>query len=87
MPSEFGFEPRSPRDGTFLVLGRFDTNSAHSGPFLAIFGPFLRHIVESEGNKGLFVTGAIQAHVECSNHFPLFGRFDTVLGPFWAKKG
>ena len=40
MPSEFGFEPRSPRYGLFLVLDLFDTDIAHSGPFLAIFGPF-----------------------------------------------
>ena len=31
--------------------------------------------------------GAIKAHVECSNHFPSFGRFGWVSGPFWAKKG
>ena len=31
--------------------------------------------------------GAIKAHVECSNSFPLFVRFDWVTGPFWAKKG
>ena len=57
MPSEFGFEPRSPRYGPFLVLGLFDRNGAHSGPFLAIFGPFLRRIVELKGKKGLLVTG------------------------------
>ena len=57
MPSEFGFEPCSPRYGPFLVLGLFVTNSAHSGHFLAIFGPFLGHIMELEGKKGLLVTG------------------------------
>ena len=31
--------------------------------------------------------GAVKAHVECSNRFPWFGRFDWGLGPFWAKKG
>ena len=31
--------------------------------------------------------GAIMAHVKCSIRFPSFGRFDWVLGPFWAKKG
>ena len=55
MPSGFGFEPRSPRYGPFLVLGLFDTNCAHFGPFLAIFGPFLGHIVGLEGKKRLFV--------------------------------
>ena len=24
--------------------------------------------------------------MECTNCFPSFGRFDWVLGPFWAKK-
>ena len=56
MPLDFRFEPRSPRYGPFLVLGRFDTNWAHAGPFLDIFGPFLGHIMDLEGNKGLFVT-------------------------------
>ena len=40
LPSEFAFEPLSPRFGPFLVLGLFDTNSAHLGHF----GPFLGHI-------------------------------------------
>ena len=57
MPLEFGFEPRSPRYGPFMVLGLFDTNGAQSAPFWAIFGPFLGHIVDLEGNKGLLVTG------------------------------
>ena len=56
MPSEFGFEPRSPRYSPFLVLGLFHTNNANSAAFLAIFGPFLAHIMELEGIKGLFVT-------------------------------
>ena len=56
MPSEFGFEPRSPRYGPFLVLGLFDKSGAHSGPFSAIFGPFLGDIVELEDKKGLLVT-------------------------------
>ena len=30
---------------------------------------------------------AIGAHVEYSNRLPLFGRFEWVSGPFWAKKG
>ena len=54
MPSEFGFEPRSPKYGPFLVSGMFDTNNAHLfGHFWAVLG----HIVELEGNKGLLVTG------------------------------
>ena len=57
MPSECGFEPRSPRYGPFLVLGLFDTNGAQSGSFLAIFEPFFGRIVELKGKKGLLVTG------------------------------
>ena len=76
MPSEFGFEPHSPRYGPFLVLGLFDTKGAQSRPFLAILGPLLGHIAESEGNKGLFVTS--------------FGRLEWGrFGPkklFWGKK-
>ena len=44
VPSEFGFEPRSPRYGPFLVSGLFDTNNAHSGhfwPFLDRFSDIL----------------------------------------------
>ena len=64
MPSKFGFAPHSPRYNPLLVLGMVDTNNAHFGPFLAIFGLFLGHIVELEGNKGLFVTG--QSRRTCS---------------------
>ena len=56
MPSEFGFEPRSPIYGHFSVLGLVDTKCAQFGPFLVIFGPFLGNIVGLEGNKGCFVT-------------------------------
>ena len=45
MPSEFGFEPRSRRYGVFLVSG-----------FWRLFGPFLGHIVELKGTRGLFDT-------------------------------
>ena len=56
-PRNASFEPRSPRYGPFLVSEVFDTHCAQSGPFLAIFGPFLGHIVELEGKNGLLVTG------------------------------
>ena len=58
MPLEFGFEPRGLRYGPFLVLGLFGTNSAPSGPFLAIFGPFLGYIVELKGSLSRGNTGA-----------------------------
>ena len=47
MPSEFGFEPRSPKYGVLLVLGLFDTNCEHCGPFLAILG-----LLEGKGLYG-----------------------------------
>ena len=28
----------------------------------------------------------VRAHVECTNPFPSFGRFEWVPGPFWANK-
>ena len=57
MPSEFGFEPRSPRYSPFLVFGLVGHKQRRFRPFLAIFGPFLGHIEGLEGNKRLFVTG------------------------------
>ena len=57
VPSEFGFEPRSPRYGPFLVSGLLDTNNAHSGHFWPFLGRFIGHIVELEGNKRFFVKG------------------------------
>ena len=29
----------------------------------------------------------VRGHVDYTNHFPSFCRFDGVRGPFWAKKG
>ena len=55
MPSEFKFEPRSPRYGPFLVSGCRRTWRKFWG-FLAPFGPFLGHIGELGGNKELLVT-------------------------------
>ena len=60
MPSEFGFEPHSPRHGLFLVLGLFDTKGAQFGPFAASTGPFLGHIVELERKEELLVTGQLR---------------------------
>ena len=39
------------------------------------------------GQQRAVCHGAIEAHVECSDCFPSFGRLEWVLGPFWAKKG
>ena len=83
MPSEFGFEPRSPRHGLLLVLGLFDT-AAHIRPFLAIFGPFLGHIVELEGKKELFVMGQSRrtwSVATVSLRLVVFTRFRDCFGP------
>ena len=29
----------------------------------------------------------VKSHVECTHRFPLFGRFEWVLGLFWSKNG
>ena len=93
MPSEFGFEPRSPRFGPFLVLRLFDTNNAHSGPFLAIFGPFLGHMVT------FFFSKVVPRQLGMLKQVFL-ARFELVVtlfgpwkipecfenGPFWDKK-
>ena len=87
MPSEFRFEPCSPRYGPFLVLGLFDINNAHSSQLVAIFGPFLGYIVELEGNKGLFVTGQLRGTwnvATVSLRLAVLSGFRSCLGP---KKG
>ena len=56
LPLEFRSEPRRPRYGPFLVLGLLDTSFGHFAPFLAIFEPFLGHIVEVGGKKRLCST-------------------------------
>ena len=53
MPSEFGFEPRSPRYGPCLVLG-VGSHCADFGAFWRLFGPFVGYILELEGTRGLF---------------------------------
>ena len=87
MPSEVGFELHSPRYGLFLVLGLVGTNCAQSRLFLAIFRPFLGHIVELEGKKGLFVTGKSSRTCSVRNRFPSLSHFQWVLGLFWVFNG
>ena len=76
-----GIVATNPRHGQFLVLGLFDTSCACS-----IFGPFLGHILEVEGNKGLFVTRKSRRTCSVVTGCILL-TFRWVLGPFWAKKG
>ena len=55
MPSESDFEPRSPRYGPCLVSGGW-CFLRRFGAFWHLFGPFLGHIVELKGTRGLFDT-------------------------------
>ena len=96
MPSEFGFEPRSPRYGPFLVSGCWCTLRRFWG-FLAIFGPFLGHIVELKGTSGLFDT--VKSSRTCSvatvslclgvspGFGGYFGRKMAVFGPKLRRFG
>ena len=96
MPTGFGFEPCSPRYGPFLVFGLFDT-TAHIRPFLAIFGPFLGHIVDLEGKNELFVMGQLRrtwSVATVSLRLAILIRFwgrlgpkEAILGSFHAKRG
>ena len=86
MSSEFGFEPRSPRYGLFLVLGLMDRHRAQSGQFLAIFRPFLGHIVELEGKKGLFVTGKSRRTLCVATVFLRLAFLHGFQGRFGPKK-
>ena len=83
VPSKFGFEPRSPRYGPFLVLGWVDTRRARSMPFWANFWLFLRHIVELEGNKGPFVTRESRRTCNVATVSPHL----AVLNGFWGRLG
>ena len=54
----------------------------------AIFGhvwAVSRTYCGARGQERALGHGAIEAHVECSNRFSSFVRFDWVLGLFWAK--
>ena len=86
MPSELGFEPRSPKYGPFLVLGVFDTKNAQLGHFWPFLGGS-RTYHGAKGQERALGHGAIEAHVRCRNRSPSFGRFEWVSGPFCAKKG
>ena len=81
-----GIVATNPRYGQFLVLGLFDTSSAYSGPFLAIFGPSLGHILEVEGNKGLFVTRKSRRTCSVVTVCLLLAIFSGFWGRFGAKR-
>ena len=57
--------------------------TAHIRPFLAIFGPFLGHIVELEGKKELFVMGQSR---RTWNAVTISLRLAVLTG-FWGRFG
>ena len=65
---------------------------AQFGPFLAIFRPFLGHIAELEGNKGLLVTrksGRTCSVETVSLPLAVLAGFQSRFGPkkaFWGHK-
>ena len=81
------FELGSPRHNPFSVMGVFDANCAQSGPFLAIFWPFLGHTVELEGNKGLFVTWRSRRTWTAATVSLRFAVLNELRGRFGPKKG
>ena len=86
MPSEFVFEPRSPRYGPFLVSGSWCTLRSFWG-FLAPFWAVCRTYRGVEGHQRSLGREKIKPHVECSTRLPSFGCFEPLLGLFWAKIG
>ena len=97
MPSEFVFEPRSPRYGPFLVSGCWCTLRRFFWTFWRLFGPFLEHIVELEGTKGPLVArksiGTWSVTAVCLRLAGLnpyqgcFGRKMAVFGPKLRRFG
>ena len=58
--------------------------------FWAIFSHFwsvLRTYRGVRGQQGALCHEEIKAHVECTNCFGSFVRFEWVSGPFWAEEG
>ena len=86
VPSEFGFEPRSPRYGPFLVSGCWCTLRRFLG-FLAPFGAVSRTCRGVRGHQRSLGHEKVKPHVECSSRLHSFGCFEPLLGLFWAKNG
>ena len=62
------------------------TQTTHTQAIFGHFWAVSRTYRGARGQERALDHGAIKAHVECSNRIPSFGRFDCVLGLFWAKK-
>ena len=86
MPSEFVFEPRSPRYGPFLVSGCWCTLRSFWG-FLAPFWAVSRTYRGVRGHQKSLGHEKVKPQVECSSRLPSFGCFQPLLGLFWAKNG
>ena len=86
MPSEFVFEPRSPRCGPFLVSGCWCTLRSFWG-FLAPFWAVSRTYRGVKGHQSSLGHEKVKPHVEGSSRLPSFGCFEPLLGLFWAKNG
>ena len=85
MPSEFVFEPRSPRYGPCLVSGCWCTLRSFWG-FLAPFWAVSRTYRGVRGYQRSLGHEKVKPHMECSSRLPSFGCFEPLLGLFWAKK-
>ena len=86
MPSEFVFEPRSPRYGPFLVSGCWCTLRSFWG-FLAPFWAVSWTYPRVRGHQGSLGHQKVKPHVQCSSRLPSFVFFEPLLGLFWAKNG
>ena len=73
------------QDSLPLVWGYLRRVSQILGLFQAFLGAFLRHIVELEGTKGVFDTRK-STRTWSVPTISLCGRFEQLLGLFWAKK-
>ena len=84
MPPEFGFEPRSPRYGRFLISGCWRTLRSFWG-FLAPFWAISRTYCKIRGHQRSRGHKKIKPHVQCSSCLPSSGCHEPLLGLFWRK--
>ena len=84
LPSEFVFEPRSPRYGPFLVSGCWCTLRTFWG-FLAPFWAVSRTYRGVRGHQRSLGHEKVKPHVECRSRLPSFGCFEPLLGLFFGK--
>ena len=85
MPSEFVFEPRSPRYGPFLVSGCWCTLQRFWG-FLAPWSAVSRTYRGVRGHQRSLGHEKVQRHVQCTSRLPSLGCFAPSLGLFLGEK-